>query len=322
METPKKESRLEVLLRRQREAEERKKEREAEKARIKAEKKEAERTARRREQRRKQCARRYKRIRTAELKQRKKKGDEWGWHMIVLMKNREYVKRLGASWWKVDAYQKFTDLVKKNHETVKYPKEITLTAKTNRDTTGVMTAPIKYEVLLIQKRSNDETEENERKFRDKLTGKFIENIVTGGNEDYVILDKAEWFVEETFSVYGRHPINDRITYDTILNEFILDGASKENMRQVFTFGAHLVVQYGTDFECVKCKTMEEASRLYTTLEKAIDKKTKKFVIFTGSVDTDSNTARTIANAIETTTGRNAMALSGNGNGEGMMFRLH
>ena len=321
METEKKETRLEVLLRKRREAEEHKKAREEEKKHKKEEKKLAERAARRREQRRKQCARRYKRIRTAQLKERKKKGDEWGWHMIVLMKNREYVKRLGAAWWKVDAYQKFTDLVKENHDGVVYPKQITLKGKTIRDTTGQATTPLKYEVLLIQKRSNDEGDENERKFRDELTGKFIENIVTGGNEEYVILDKADWYVEETFPVYGRHPLKDRVTFSTILNEFILEGASKENMRQIFTFGANLVVQYGSDFECIKCKTEAECERLYVTLEKSINKKLKKFVVFTGSVDPDSNTARTIANSIELTTGRNAMNVTGRGSSQ-PLFELH
>ena len=56
-------------------------------------------------------------------------------------------------------------------------------------------------------------------FRNK-SGKFIPNIIID-DENYTIIAKHEWLVEETFNVYGYHPVKDRKTFDFVLNEMVL-----------------------------------------------------------------------------------------------------
>ena len=61
-----------------------------------------------------------------------------------------------------------------------------------------------------------ENEETVARFRNEQ-GQFVDNVIVD-KEQHVIIAKSEWLIEETFNVYGYHPVKDRKTYDFILND--------------------------------------------------------------------------------------------------------
>ena len=139
-------------------------------------------------------------------------------------------------------------------------------------------------------------EEKVTHLRDE-TGRFVENVIVD-NDDFLILTKDEWLVEETFSVYGYHPNKDRKDFNFILNEMILKDCGIDNVKRVFVFNNRLIIQYDSDFDFVTCKTADECKRLYNTLQKYVGK--NKYVLFTGELTKEMSTW--MLNEIEEKTG--------------------
>ena len=271
---------LEKILKRREEERLRKEE----KARIKEEKRLAKEEEKKKKHkkalRKRQNRRAYKKRRAVELEERKQKGDKFAWHMVVIMKNQKRVKRLGATWWKTDAFQIYSDAIEENKASVLCPVEIHET-DTKLQKKGVSSIDMKYEILVVQKTNTPE--DNVKKFRNE-EGKFIDNVIVD-NENYKIIAKHDWLVEEKFNVYGFHPKKARKDAHYILNEMLLKDSCRDNVKRVFTFNNKLVIQYDTDFDFVTCKTDEEAERLYTILEKNVNKpKKNKFILFTGKLN--------------------------------------
>ena len=295
---------LEQILERQKKAELEK----TEKKRIREEKKKEKlrlkKIEHKKKLRHKQNKRAYAKRRDIILKERQKKGDEYAYFTILLCKNRKRIKRIGASWWKTDAYAIYNNAIEENRKNVRFPvKLLTSSIDTIREKNKI---PVKYEILLIKKIKNDE--ETVAQFRNN-EGKFVNNIIVDKKE-HVIIAKEEWFVEETFNVYGYHPIKDRKTYNFILNEIILkDFSGKFDTRRIITFNNKLIIQYVDDFDFVICKNSQECQRLYNELEKDITKMKNKYILFMGKL---SKPLRTwMLNEIEEKTGWDRMACKKN-----------
>lgn len=268
---------LERLKREKAEREERRKLKE-EKKKEKEKAKKAEQRERRNKRKVKQRNRKaYLKRRKVQLAEKKKVGDVYAWHMIVIMKNNKKVKLLATAWWKTTAYARYLKAIEENRNTVKFPVEITETSETKQKSSK-RSAKQKYEIMLLQKVTGN-FEENVAYLRDK-TGKFVENVIVDNN-DYLILAKDDWFIEDTFSVYGYHPYNDRKNFDFLVNEIILNGCDRDNVRRIFVYNNRLIIQYDTDFDFVTCKTVDEVRRLYSTLEKHLGD--NKNILFTGAL---------------------------------------
>lgn len=227
-----------------------------------------------------QNQRAYKKRRAVELEERKSKGDKFAWHMVVIMKNGKRIKRLGATWWKTDAYKIYSDAIEENEKTVLCPVKIHETSE-KQQKKGVSSINVKYEILLVQKTNNPEN--NVKKFRND-DGKLIDNIIVD-DDSYKIIAKHDWKIEEKFNVYGFHPEKGRKDIHFILDDLLLKNVCRDNIKRVFTYNNKVVIQYDSDFDFITCKTDDEADRLYTILEKTVNKpKKNKFILFTGKLN--------------------------------------
>lgn len=272
---------------RQKELEKKKKEKAREHRKATAE-------IRKKKRRSKENRRYYKKVRKVELNRRKKMGDVYAYHLIVIMQNNRRVKRIGAAWWLTSAYEKYNAAIEENRRTVKFPLEIT--EYTKKRTKEIRYAKEqKYEIMLIQKVK--EGEDTTAYLRDK-NGKFVENIIVDDKNKHVIIAKDDWYVPETFHVYGYHPFKDRKDFDFILNKIVLNNATKEGIRRVFTFNNKLIIQYDLDFDFVVCKTPKEAKRLYDALEKYAG--SNEYVFFTGTLNRQQSSM--MLNKLEEKTG--------------------
>lgn len=239
----------------------------------------------------------YAKIKKKREKERNKKGDEKGYCMVLLVKNHKRVKRLGASWWKTDAFKIYNEELEKNHREVKFPVKFRTTCESSvRKYNRIDT---KWEVIIVQ-RLSDEEDDNVTQFRND-DGKFV-NVEIVDKQLYKVIARDEWYVEEHFYVYGYHPKKDRKTYQFILDNLILNKLEEINdVIQIITVKNKLIISHSDDFDFVMCKNSEEAERLYTALQSDDALKKNKDVIFFGSV-TSRNSVGAIYDKIEEKTG--------------------
>ena len=255
-----------------------------EKARIKKEKEEEKKRLKKIEHkkklRQKQNRRAYLKRRKAELEERKQKGDEFGYYSVYITKNNKRVRYIGKNCWKTDAYKKFSEAIEGNRKKVLFPQTI----YTNRKDGLHETKDVKYEILLVKKANEDENTISS--FRNK-DGKFIDNVITDW-EGHVIVDKADWYVEEKFGIYGYHPYKQKKTYSFILNELLLNNDDiGDEMRRVMVFKNKVIIQYLEDFDFVTCYDNDQAKQLYDKLQTDISNLKKKYIVFMGETVPES-----------------------------------
>lgn len=218
--------------------------------------------------RKRQNKRAYAKRRAAELEIHKKNGDVYGFYRIVLTKNYRQFDELSYSWWMLTAYKKFNKYIEDNHKDVICEKIISQSNKQDSE-------PVKYEILLLKK-IDPETDDGVRELRNE-EGMFIENKITN-NEKYAIIAKSDWYIPETYNVYGYNPVSDRKTGRWIFDNLINVNCDKYHMKNVFMCDNKLIIQYDSDLDFVLCKTPKECLRLYNALEYNMGKK-NKYVLF-------------------------------------------
>lgn len=223
-------------------------------------------------QRRKQNRRAYLKKREVELAERRKNGDVFGYYRIILAKNHKMTKELSPSWWMGTAYQKYNDYIEENRRGVICEKRI---AQSNIQDGE----KVKYEILLLKK-IDPEQDNGVREIRNE-DGLFVENRVAN-NPEYAIIAKSDWYIPETYNVFGYNPVSDRKTGRWIFDNIINKDCCRENIKNVFMLDNKLIVQYDGDVDFILCKNTEECMRLYNGLEGAMDKK-NKFVFFTNTL---------------------------------------
>jgi hypothetical protein len=259
---------------------ERKKRRE-EKQKIKAEK-EAQKKAEKRAKRIKrlrhyQNKRYYTKIKKAKDAERKKIGDKYTYCMVLLVKNKQRIKRFGASWWRSDAQKIYNEVLEQNRKEVKFPVKFRTDCKKKR---AENKKPTKWEILLVERLTEDE--ENVTQFRND-DGKFV-NVELIDNKKYKVIAKEEWYIEEKFNVYGYHPIKDRKDYSFILKNLFLKKLEKiHDIFRVNVLHNKVFISHSDDFDFITCKNHDEAERLYTAFQTDDAICHNKNVVFFGNI---------------------------------------
>ncbi len=109
-----------------------------------------------------------------------------------------------------------------------------------------------YLYLLKEKEGGDEN----RIIRDSL-GKLVKEKFK--DEQYSVLKKEEFFIEEKFSVYG---YNQKLTFKEIVKNFLLNS---DRIKYIFYFLNKLIVEDYDGINIVICKTSKDARRLHDKL---------------------------------------------------------
>lgn len=251
---------------------ERKRKRE-EKAKIKAEKEklkqEEKKKARAKKLLKKRNARSYAKRKAAREEYHKNMGDEKGTFSIYLMKDGKRTKFFGYRKFKVAALQLYHELLDKNKKEVVFPQRYVKSSNRIKKH--------KYELVLVKKINE---EEDSMSLLRNEEGKFIENYLIDA-PTHKILDKNEWFIEESFYVYGFDPQKERKNFSYIYNNIILRDPSIYS--RIMVHNNKLIYHYDDDFDIVVCKNTEQAIELYDTIEKMIDPKKYPTILFMGKL---------------------------------------
>jgi hypothetical protein len=132
-----------------------------------------------------------------------------------------------------------------------------------------------YELFIIKRNDNDN---KQTKLKDE-NGKII-NFQTN-DENWVIYDREDYDREETFWVYGYHPVFQRKDFKWIYDNLISNNNEKNSLKQILIFRNKLLISTTYELNMILCKNESDCIRLYNELEKEIEKNKIKYVYFIG-----------------------------------------
>ena len=141
---------LEKILKKREEERLKKEEKERIKAEKKAERERLKKIEHKKKLRKKQNKRAYKKRRAVQLEERRKKHDKFAYYMIVIMKNKKRIKRIGTTWWKTDAYEIYNKAIEENEASVLCPVQIHETTD-GIAIDGNLTRDMKYQIMIFEK---------------------------------------------------------------------------------------------------------------------------------------------------------------------------
>jgi hypothetical protein len=228
-------------------------------------------------QRRKQNKRYYDKKRSAILAEKKANGDRYGYFRIILTRDYQMYEELGHAKWFLNGYNRYTNYIQEHNKDVICEKIILKNEKC-RETQE--RKEVKYEILLIEK-INPKTDNGEREIRNEY-GMYTTNVISN-NENYAIIAKNDWYIPETYHVYGYHPSKDRKTGRWIYDNIITHEHSIDNMKNIFYYKNKLIVQHNNDIDIIICKTKNEAKRLYDKCEQ-LSRNVYQYLFFTGEIN--------------------------------------
>ena len=186
-----------------------------------------------------------------------------------------------------DAYASFQELEKQNSEIIFRRKVINAgILKDSRD-----------EYLLLQKNRNGDL--GNTMLRNKY-GKLVEQI--SSNPKWVIYDKCERYVEETFWVYGYCPKTDRKTFKWVYDNMIIGGLVKDyDIERILFYKNKLIIKYDDGkLGIIICKNCSECLRFYNLLQEWCEK--NRQIFFLGSFDRISDRRRELEEELMEYTG--------------------
>lgn len=185
-------------------------------------------------------------------------------YRVILTKNKKLRKILYKCRSNEFAINKFRQIIKENN--VSFPQKFV-------NYRGII--PVKYELLLIKER--DENDKN-RIVRNEY-GKLVEEI--SGNDKWVIIDRVPYQIEETFWVFGYNPLKNRFDIKKIIKEILLKNIRKKNFTmQIIVVQNKLIFQSYDELEIIFCKNKADAIRLHDALmEAAITTRMDKLLFF-------------------------------------------
>lgn len=155
----------------------------------------------------------------------------------------------------------------------------------------------KDEYLLLKK--NRSGEHVNSKLRNEF-GKLVEQRTN--TDKWIVYDKCERFVEETFWVYGKCPKTDRKTFLWIYENLIMSHTvSQYEILRVLLYKNKVIIRYDDgNFGIVFCKNISDAIRLYELLKEYCKK--NRQVFFIGSYDKISDKRRELESQLIEYTG--------------------
>ena len=206
---------------------------------------------------------------------------------IVATLNGRQKEYVGQYYSLEKAYEKFRELEKSNDEVIFKRKVINAgSLKDSRD-----------EYLLLQKNRNGEL--GNTMLRNQF-GKLIEQI--SSNPKWIIYDKCDRSVEETFWVYGYCPKTNRKTFKWVYENLVIGGLKESyDIERILTYKNKLIIKYDDGkMGIVICKNVSDCFRFYNLLQEWCRK--NRQIFFIGSYDRISDRRRELEDELIEYTG--------------------
>lgn len=210
--------------------------------------------------------------------ERAKIGDEPGMFVIFITCNNKAIRYVTKASWRLKGLDVFYKNIEENRRQVLCPRFMDVKNKKLGDPIWSNTS--KYEIILVQYLPEDQ--DGTRYFRNDF-GKFVDYYIV----DYpnrAIIAKDYWYVDETYYVYGYHPVRDRKTCSFIYENILLKDLDKRHdMKKVRLHKRRLFIETADDFDLIICPTTQSCETLYNTLFSLVEKNQCENVIFLGHI---------------------------------------
>lgn len=204
---------------------------------------------------------------------------------IIITHNNKQVEYIGTFNSEIKALKKFKEM-QENNEKVKFPVYYV---------SGKYIESARYEIVIIKKRLN-ENDPKTTKLRNQH-GEFVEHTTT--NENWVVFDKSPYFKEETFWVYGYHPLVQRKTFDFICDNILKPLCNnKKNGTTIIVYNNKLIIDSLEKMELVICKNKSDCIRLYNLIESSAKNKKLRYINYGGDWSCSKNGKQTCINKIQ------------------------
>ena len=191
-------------------------------------------------------------------------------YSIILVNHGKQLHTIYSDTTEEKIYRKFEKLLKEN-------KKVMFPIKYNNHEHVMIES--EYELVIIKCR--DENESLINKVRTD-SGEFIDYTTT--DDDWIVIDRAAYNIEETFWVYGYHPRLQRKDFKWIFDNFIsADAKNKYMFKTVQIYKNKLLVDCNGKLEMVICKNKQDGIRLYNKVEEESKRNKFKYIIFMGDV---------------------------------------
>jgi len=191
-------------------------------------------------------------------------------YSIILINHGKQLHTIYSDTTEEKIYRKFEKLLKEN-------KKVMFPIKYNNHEHVMIES--EYELVIIKCR--DENESLTNKVRTD-SGEFIDYTTT--DDDWIVIDRAAYNIEETFWVYGYHPRLQRKDFKWIFDNFIsADAKNKYMFKTVQIYKNKLLVDCNGKLEMIICKNKQDGIRLYNKVEEESKRNKFKYIIFMGDV---------------------------------------
>jgi len=189
-------------------------------------------------------------------------------YQIIITHNNKQVEYIGTFNNENKAYKKFQEIVS-NNQKIDFPV-FYVSSKYIEEA--------RYEIILIKKRLNENMPIS-TKLRNEY-GEFVD--YTTNNDKWIVYDKAPYYKEETFWVYGFHPLVQRKTFKFIFNDILKPLCKNKNGTTLIVYQNKLIIDSLYKTELIICKNKSDCIRLYNLIEEKVNKEKIKNINFGGN----------------------------------------
>ena len=189
-------------------------------------------------------------------------------YTIILINHDKQLKTICSEKTEKEIYKKFKELLKESDK-------VTFPMKYNNHYHKMIRSD--YELAIIKCKQDGDKDVN--KVRDGY-GRFVD--YESSNEDWIVIDRANYNIEETFWVYGYHPKLQRKTFDWVFNNMVAkDAKNKYMFKTIQIFKNKVLIECNGELNMVICKNKDDSMRFYNKCEELCTAKKMKYVIFMG-----------------------------------------
>lgn len=218
-------------------------------------------------------------------------------------KQKEYINYYITT---IAAVENFNRIIEENKKSVKFPVKYIKTKNKVHDSN--------HEIILLKKNYDIENVEP-TKLRDKH-GILTDHIVN--DEEWSVFDKAPYYYEEQFAVYGHHPHEQRKNFDWIYQNLLLNklGEKHDLFRIMVHFTKVVILDDYDNFSMITCKCKPDAIRLYNLIVSTAKKDKIKQLIELNDISDDQTSGSMnirMTNLIMKVTGWNRKKIIRNAN---------
>ena len=195
-------------------------------------------------------------------------------YQIIITKNNKQTEYIGSYHTVAKANKVFHNMLKECEKVV-FPIRYTNLGKTIHETN--------IELVIIKRK---DAEESKTTLLRNNYGEYVEHETS--HDEWIVYDKAPYYIEDTFWVYGFHPLFQRKTIHYIFDEIIKPNASKKStFLNIMLYKNKLFFETTYNSDLVICKNKSDAIRLYNTIERYCSDNKLKYVMLSGDWNTNN-----------------------------------